>query len=92
MKMPPATRIADEPVEPGRSPWRDAWLRLRKNRLAVFGGGVLILVALACIVGPWLSPYGYADISLDHTFAAPGARNCSILGRPPGCNLCENKT
>jgi oligopeptide transport system permease protein len=75
MKMPPATRIADEPVEPGRSPWRDAWLRLRKNRVAVFGGGVLILVALACIVGPWLSPYGYADISLDHTFAAPGARN-----------------
>jgi oligopeptide transport system permease protein len=71
----PFVSSADEPVEPGRSPWRDAWLRLRRNRLAVFGGGMLILVALACIVGPWLSPYSYEDIALDHTFSAPCARN-----------------
>jgi oligopeptide transport system permease protein len=50
-------------------------LRLRKNRLAVFGGGVLIFVALACVTGPWLSPYSYEDIALDHTFSAPCARN-----------------
>jgi oligopeptide transport system permease protein len=62
-------------AEPGRSPWRDAWLRLRRNRLAVFGGGVLILVALTCVAGPWLSSYSYEDIALDHTFSAPCARN-----------------
>jgi oligopeptide transport system permease protein len=71
----PSVSPADEPVEPGRSPWRDAWLRLRRNRLAVFGGGVLIIVALACVVVPWLSPYSYEDIALDHTFSAPCARN-----------------
>jgi len=71
----PAWSGADEPLEPGRSPWRDAWLRLRKNRLAVFGGGVLIIVALACVAGPWLSPYGYEDIALEHTFSPPCARN-----------------
>jgi oligopeptide transport system permease protein len=71
----PASSGADEPLEPGRSPWRDAWLRLRKNRLAVFGGGVLIIVALTCVAGPWLSPYGYEDIALDHTFSPPCARN-----------------
>ena len=71
----PAAPPADEPVEPSRSPWRDAWLRLRRNRLAVFGGSVLVLVALACLVGPWLSPYSYEDIALDHTFSPPGARN-----------------
>ncbi|HZL46887.1 MAG TPA: ABC transporter permease [Opitutaceae bacterium] len=70
-----AAPLADEPVEPSRSPWRDAWLRLRRNRLAVFGGSVLVLVALACLVGPWLSPYSYEDIALDHTFSPPGARN-----------------
>ena len=71
----PSVSPADETVEPGRSPWRDAWLRLRRNRLAVFGGGVLIFVALACVVVPWLSPYSYEDIALDHTFLAPCARN-----------------
>jgi len=69
------SKPAAEPVEPGRSPWRDAGLRLRKNRLAVFGGGVLIFVALACVTGPWLSPYSYEDIALDHTLSAPCARN-----------------
>jgi oligopeptide transport system permease protein len=66
---------AAEPIDPGRSPGHDAWLRLRRNRLAVFGAGALMLVALACIVGPWLSPYSYEDIALDHTFSAPCARN-----------------
>lgn len=79
MTFPPPTPHSgapgEEPPEPGRSPWRDAWLRLRRNRLAVFGGAVLILVALACLVGPWLSPYSYEDIALHHTFSAPCARN-----------------
>jgi oligopeptide transport system permease protein len=73
--MPSVTTVTAESVEPGRSPWRDAWQRLRKNRLAVFGGGVLVFVTLACVIGPWLSPYSYEDIALDHTFSAPGARN-----------------
>jgi oligopeptide transport system permease protein len=48
---------------------------LRKNRLAVFGGCALVLVALACIVGPWFSPYGYEEIALNRTFSPPSARN-----------------
>jgi oligopeptide transport system permease protein len=46
-------------AEPGTSLWHDAWLRLRKNRLAVFGGGALIVITLFCLVGPWFSPYTY---------------------------------
>ncbi|MDQ5980780.1 MAG: oligopeptide transport system permease protein, partial [Verrucomicrobiota bacterium] len=53
----------------------DAWLRLRRNRLAVTGGVMLIVLSLACIVGPWLSPYDYAEQDLDNTFAAPGAEH-----------------
>jgi oligopeptide transport system permease protein len=53
--------------------WRDAWHRLRRNRLAVAGGATLLVLALACLVGPWLSRYGYADQDLDHTFAPPSA-------------------
>ena len=59
--------------EEGNSLWRDAWLRLRKNRLAVFGGAALAFVALACFVGPFLSPYGYEEQNLDLGASAPSA-------------------
>ncbi|MSO56294.1 MAG: ABC transporter permease subunit [Acidobacteria bacterium] len=36
----------------GTSLWKDAWRRLRRNRLAVFGMIVVILVVMASIVGP----------------------------------------
>ena len=36
----------------GSSLWRDAWRRLLKNKLAVFGMIVVTLVAIASIVGP----------------------------------------
>ncbi|HYO62929.1 MAG TPA: ABC transporter permease [Pyrinomonadaceae bacterium] len=36
----------------GTSPWRDAWRRLLKNRLAVFGMVVVALVVLLSLVGP----------------------------------------
>ena len=65
----------DEPVEPGRSPWRDAWLRLRRNRLAVFSGGALFFVALACLIGPWLSPYGYEEQTLGNAYQMPDWRH-----------------
>jgi oligopeptide transport system permease protein len=36
----------------GTSLWRDAWRRLLKNKLAVFGLVVVILVTIASIIGP----------------------------------------
>jgi len=36
----------------GSSLWRDAWRRLLKNKLAVFGMIVVILLALASVLGP----------------------------------------
>jgi oligopeptide transport system permease protein len=60
-------------IERGSSLGRDAWLRLRRNRLAVAGGITLLILALACVAGPWLSPYGYAEQDLNNTFAPPGA-------------------
>src|SRR5215813_831293 len=38
----------------GRSLWRDAWRRLLKNKLAVFGLIVVIVITIASITGPWL--------------------------------------
>src|SRR5215218_6946982 len=38
----------------GTSLWRDAWRRLLKNKLAVFGLVVVVVVTIAAIVGPTL--------------------------------------
>jgi len=60
-------------AEPGSSLWRDAWHRLQQNRLAVFGGGVLVVLALLCLAGPFLSPFSYEEQNLDNAFAPPNA-------------------
>lgn len=73
-----------EPIEKGNSLWHDAWLRLRKNRLAVFGIWALVVVTLACVAGPWFSPYGYEQQNLDLGASPPGAQHwlgTDTLGR-----------
>lgn len=62
-------------AEPGSSLWHDAWLRLRKNKLAVFGGVTLILVTLFCVVGPWLSPYTYEQQDFAQYAQPPSAKH-----------------
>src|SRR5215213_9345727 len=41
-------------VVKGASLWRDAWKRLLKNKLAVFGLVVISLIAIAVIIGPFI--------------------------------------
>src|SRR6185437_1468639 len=36
----------------GSSLWRDAWRRLLRNKLAVFGMVVVVLIALSAVAGP----------------------------------------
>ena len=51
--------LDNEPDAHRSSLWLDAWRRLRKNRLAVFGLGVLAVVVVASVIGPMFSPYAY---------------------------------
>jgi oligopeptide transport system permease protein len=86
---PPAARVAPPSpataeLERGSSLGHDAWLRLRQNKLAVFGACTLLVVALACCFGPWLSPYGYEETRLDLGASAPGLPHwlgTDVLGR-----------
>jgi len=50
--------------EAGHSLWQDAWLRLKKNHLAMFGLVVLIIVGIACVFAPWITSYGYEEQNL----------------------------
>jgi oligopeptide transport system permease protein len=47
------------PAEKGTSLWKDAWRRLRRNHLAIFGMCTLSAMVVLVVVGPWLSPYSY---------------------------------
>ena len=59
---PPEMAVAEADVRPdeaaefvrGTSLWRDAWRRLLKNKLAVFGLVVVIIVSIASVIGPTL--------------------------------------
>ncbi|HWZ94881.1 MAG TPA: ABC transporter permease [Opitutaceae bacterium] len=70
-------------LERGQSPWSDAWQRLRKNKLAVFGGGLLVVLALCCFLGPFFSQ-SYEDQNLDLGATPPSAQHwlgTDTLGR-----------
>ncbi|MSU45679.1 MAG: ABC transporter permease subunit [Lacunisphaera sp.] len=71
-------------TEPGSSLWRDAWHRLQKNKLAVFGGGLLLVLTVLCIVGPWFLRFSYQEQNLDLGATPPGAQHwlgTDTLGR-----------
>ncbi len=48
---------ADKEEVRGRSLWQDAWVRLRRNRLAVLCMVLLGCIFVACFVGPILCPW-----------------------------------
>jgi oligopeptide transport system permease protein len=63
--------LQPEPAPKGHSLWGDAFLRLRKNKLAVTG---LLFLLLECAVfagTPWLAPYGFETQDLTNTLSAP---------------------
>ncbi|MGO7356218.1 ABC transporter permease (plasmid) [Rhizobium ruizarguesonis] len=55
------TETVEEPV----SLWRDAWYRLKRNRLAIFGLVIVVILAFTAIVGPYLTPYDYLSQDLN---------------------------
>ena len=57
----------------GRSLWQIAWLRLRRDRVALGGGVVILLLILAAIFGPWFAadPLKYNQDLIDATFQRP---------------------
>ena len=82
MTAPSITDIAQ--AEQGTSLWQDAWLRLRRNRLAVFGLSVLVLFTLIAVLTPWIAPYDCAQQNLELGATPPSAAHwlgTDIFGR-----------
>jgi oligopeptide transport system permease protein len=71
-------------AEQGTSLWHDAWLRLRRNRLAVLGLVVLVLFVAITLLTPWIAPYSYQAQDLELGASPPSAAHwlgTDIFGR-----------
>ena len=60
------------------SPAREAWKRLKRNKLAIVGMVVLILIMIVCIIGPYIIPYDYTAYDYGNTLQKPNAEH--IMG------------
>ena len=64
--------------------WRDAWIRLSKNRLAIAGLIVLLTLIMISLLTPIIAPYGYEEQNLAIGATAPSKEHLlgtDIFGR-----------
>src|ERR1035438_3540779 len=79
----PSPLPALDPADSGHSLWTDAWRRLKKNRLAVAGGVVVLTLFILYFIGPFLSQH-YEEQNLDLGASSPSAAHwlgTDTLGR-----------
>ncbi len=55
----------------GASSWHDAFRRLRRNRLAIVGGGVLFALILASVLARWIAPFPFDRMDLRYGAKSP---------------------
>ncbi|WP_424766591.1 ABC transporter permease [Paenibacillus sp. sgz302251] len=55
------------------SAWKDAWLRLRSNKMAMASLVILIIIALMAIIGPMISGHDYQTNNLKEKNEGPSA-------------------
>ncbi len=69
-----AGQSAPVTLEQGSSLWRDAWHRMRKNRLAMASLVIVVTMLFLCFVFAWFCTPPNA-IDLDNKFAGPSAKH-----------------
>ena len=70
--------------EKGTTLWLDAWYRLKKNKLAVFGFIVLLFMTITALLTPFIAPYSYEVQNLELMASPPSAKHwlgTDTLGR-----------
>jgi len=58
-----------------RNIWLDAFDRLRRNKLAMMGLAIAVLLILVAIFGPYIAPYGYNETDLDNIEGRPSTEH-----------------
>jgi len=64
--------------------WKVAFRRLLKNKMAVLGGIIILVLLTLAVFAPYIAPYHYAEGSLKDNFASPGSKfllGADFMGR-----------
>ena len=67
----PSDDSAEEIVRESTTYWQDVWKRFRQDPLAIVGLCIILIMAVACIVIPFFSPYSYSGMDLTNMNAGP---------------------
>ena len=65
----------DAVVRPSVGYWKDAWMRLKKDKMAIVSLIVIIIIIAAAILVPIVSKYDYASNDLTNTYLKPSAEH-----------------
>lgn len=58
---------------PSLTYWQDAWIRLKKNKVAMAGLSIIILYIIMAIIGPHLTHFDYKTMDPDNVDQLPSA-------------------
>tara|TARA_B100000902_G_scaffold228113_1_gene216571 strand:- start:196 stop:1050 length:855 start_codon:yes stop_codon:yes gene_type:complete len=58
--------------------WADALRKLSRNKAALSGGAIILILIICSILAPWIAPYSYESMDFDQMGAAPSAQH--LLG------------
>lgn len=72
--------MAGDSLAAGRSLWSDARRRFARNKAAVFSLALLILISVACVVGPWVLPHAFDSADWDAMSLPPTLKNAHFWG------------
>lgn len=59
----------------GRSLQQEAWMRLRKNKVALVSGALILFVCSVAALAPWISPFPFDEQFLDRVLISPSLQH-----------------
>jgi peptide/nickel transport system permease protein len=69
---------ARAPGSPIAGQWTQVWRRFRRDKAALFGFGIVVVLVLTALLSPWIAPYDYTQQVMSNRYATPGGAN--LLG------------
>jgi oligopeptide transport system permease protein len=79
-KVADAASLQSPALSGGRSLWSDARRRFLRNRAAIVSLGVLTLICLACVIGPWVLPHAFDSADWEAMSFPPSLTNAHYWG------------
>ena len=70
-----AKKAANHGRKKKTSPLLEAWLRLVRNKTAILGLVILVLLVVVALLAPWIAPYGYDEVNMKEKMMTPCAKH-----------------